>query len=135
MEPVIESGTGPERPSVGWGIGSSPAATGSVVPFLEGRLRWLRNPAIVLALIAGVMPFSCRAADESLEYQVKAAFLLNFTKFVEWPAMAFKSAESPISICILGNDPFGSALDKVVAGEVVNGRKVTAQRIKRAPSP
>lgn len=74
------------------------------------------------------------AAEETLEYQVKAAFLLNFTKFIDWPAAAFAQPDSPVSICILGEDPFGPALDQIVAGEVVNGRKVAAERIKRAPA-
>jgi YfiR/HmsC-like len=80
-----------------------------------------------------IPPFPCHAADEPLEYEVKAAFLLNFTKFIEWPASAFESPDSPLSICILGDDPFGSTLDQIVAGEIVAGRRVAAQRIKRAP--
>jgi len=66
---------------------------------------------------------------------VKATFLLNFTKFVEWPAAAFEDAASPISICILGDDPFQGILNQLVEGEVVNGRRVTVQKIRRAPSP
>ncbi len=77
----------------------------------------------------------CRAADDSLEYQVKGAFLLNFVKFIEWPVSAFRDRNSPINICIWGDDPFGKELDKLVEGEVVNGRKVTVGRIKREPSP
>ena len=82
-----------------------------------------------------VIASSSPAADEPLEYQVKAAFLLNFTKFIEWPAAAFESAGSPMEICILGEDPFGTALDQTVAEEVVNNRKVTVQRMKHPPSP
>jgi hypothetical protein len=98
----------------------------------------LRNPAAALRLVflfGLVLPPAFPAADESLEYQVKAAFLLNFTKFVEWPQSAFEAADSPIAICILGDDPFGAALDRTVAGEVVGGRKLTIQRLKRAPAP
>jgi hypothetical protein len=76
-----------------------------------------------------------RAGNEPLEYQVKAAFLLNFTKFVEWPASAFDAPESPLAICILGEDPFGSTLDQIVEGEVVKGRKLIVQRLKRMPTP
>jgi hypothetical protein len=80
--------------------------------------------------------FSLLAADNPpSEYQVKAAFLLNFTKFIQWPPAAFENADSPFSICILGNDPFGSSLDQVVEGESVGGRKVTVQRIGRPPTP
>jgi len=99
---------------------------------------WLRHPAIPICLALGLglsPPCACQAADEHTEYQVKAAFLLNFTKFIEWPASAFEASDSPIAICILGDDPFGSTLDRIVAGEVVDGRKVTAQRVKQAPLP
>jgi hypothetical protein len=82
------------------------------------------------ALLWGPCAF---AADDSLEYQVKAAFLLNFIKFIDWPESAFADQGSPVAICILGYDPFGHALDQVVEGETVNGRKVALQRIKRLP--
>lgn len=95
----------------------------------------VRIPAILLSLIIGFgLAVPCARADESLEYQVKAAFLLNFIKFTEWPPTAFTASDSPISICILGADPFGDALDQVVAGESVNGKKVAVERLKRAPS-
>ncbi len=77
-----------------------------------------------------------RAAPEQIsEYDVKAAFLMNFAKFVEWPSTAFASSGSPIAICILGKDPFGRAMDDVVEGETVNGRKVTVQRMTDPPAP
>jgi hypothetical protein len=100
------------------------------------RWRQIRRVAPCLVFLLGLVliPASL-VADESLEYQVKAAFLLNFTKFVEWPASAFEAADSPIAICILGEDPFGTALDQIVAGEMVDGRKLTIQRLKRAPAP
>lgn len=89
-----------------------------------------------LAIVIGwATQFFCAAADGLLEYQVKAVFLLNFTKFIEWPAAAFERPESPVTICILGEDPFGAALSQVVSGEVVNGRKVAVQRIKHVPAP
>ena len=147
MEPVVQSGTGPERPSVRSGIGGSLVATGSVVPlkFLKSQSRLLRqfaprqfafprHFAVALALICAIVPpLYGEVSDDSLEFQVKAVFLLNFTKFIEWPPTVFGSPDSPVSICILGEDPFGSVLDRIVAGEVVNGRHVTTQRIKRAP--
>jgi|HubBroStandDraft_3_1064219.scaffolds.fasta_scaffold398811_2 hypothetical protein len=97
----------------------------------------VRNPAILLALVIGfalAAPNPLGGADESLEYRVKAVFLLNFIKFTEWPPSAFTASDSPISICILGADPFGDSLDQVIAGESVNGKKVTAERLRQAPS-
>jgi YfiR/HmsC-like len=56
------------------------------------------------------------------EYQVKAFFLYNFARYVEWPPQSFKSPTDPIVICILGSNPFGAALDQAVAGREVDGR-------------
>jgi YfiR/HmsC-like len=92
--------------------------------------------AAMLAILGMASPNAANAADEqSLEYQVKAAFLLNFTKFIEWPAAAFPDDASPISICILGDDPFGKALDQVIGGEAVNARKLVIERFRRPPVP
>src|SRR5271155_5832027 len=66
------------------------------------------------------------------EYQVKAAFLYNFAKFVEWPPQAFKSATDPIVICVLGQNPFGQALDSAVAGKNVAGRGVVTREVPAA---
>lgn len=60
--------------------------------------------------------------------QVKAVFLFNFTQFVNWPANNFSSPASPFVIGILGNDPFGSYLDKVVEGEKVDSHPIEIQR-------
>ncbi len=100
------------------------------------RQRSYSGLALGLAICLGAFsPTSLRAADGLLESQVKAVFLLNFTRFIEWPSTAFESPDSPFAICILGEDPFGSTLDQVVSGEVVNGRRVVVQRIKRVPEP
>ncbi len=56
------------------------------------------------------------------EYAVKAAFVYNFAKFVTWPPGAFKSVDSPVRICVLGGNPFGDALDQIVAGKSFEGR-------------
>jgi hypothetical protein len=97
----------------------------------------IKIPSILLYLVIGlgVATRSSQAADESLEYQVKAAFLLNFVKFVGWPASAFPQPDSPISICILGADPFGKVLDQLIEGESVNDRKLAIERVKATPIP
>jgi len=90
---------------------------------------------LLLPLLPFAAPQSPSARSPASEYQVKAAFLLNFTKFVEWPASAFEDARSPISICIFGDDPFDGALNQLVEGELVNSRKVVVQKIRRTPAP
>ena len=69
------------------------------------------------------------------EYDVKAAFLLNFARFVEWPANAFPNADAPITFCILGEDPFGQAIDTIMEGQTVSSRKVKVRRISGVPPP
>ncbi|HTX37431.1 MAG TPA: YfiR family protein [Bryobacteraceae bacterium] len=73
-------------------------------------------------------------AEQTLEYEVKAAFLLNFAKFVEWPAGAFADSGAPLAICILGKDPFGRVIDDLVQGETVSGRKLVVRRISELPA-
>jgi hypothetical protein len=70
-------------------------------------------------------------ARSDLEYQVKAAFLFNFAKFVEWPADAFVGPEAPLVVCVMGKDPFGESLDQVVRGETVNGRPLAVRRTRQ----
>ena len=68
--------------------------------------------------------------DSPNEYQIKAAFLFNFAKFVEWPADAFASPQAPFAICVLGEDPFGSLLDATLAGKSMGAHPALLRRIK-----
>ena len=93
---------------------------------LPGGLRLL---AACLLLCA---PCAAGAASApAQEYQVKAAFLLNFVRFAEWPTAAFADAAAPLRIGILGEDPFGPTLDGTVLGETVRNRPLTVQRARR----
>jgi len=100
------------------------------------RLRTFRV-RLPAAVLLGCVLAGCGAlwAQTPSEYQVKAAFLLNFTKFIQWPDAAFEKADSALNICILGEDPFGKDLDQLIAGETVNGRKLKVARLRSAPLP
>jgi hypothetical protein len=63
------------------------------------------------------------------EYQVKAAFLYNFAKFVEWPSGTFVGSKDPITICVYGHDPFGHALEQATAGRAIAGRSLAIRHI------
>jgi YfiR/HmsC-like len=78
--------------------------------------------------VLGMMFLFCAnaSAQEASEYQVKAAFLYNFAKFVEWPAGG--GADAPLVIGVLGKDPFGGEIDRAVEGKTVNGRRLTIKR-------
>lgn len=62
------------------------------------------------------------------EWRVKAAFLYNFTKLVDWPTNAFASTNAPLVIGVLGKDPFGTELDEVLAGRKAQGRNIQTAR-------
>jgi len=88
---------------------------------------------LVVALLLTVSPgMGLAESPTSLEYKVKGAFLLNFAKFTKWPADEFAADDSPITIGIVGQDPFGSALDQLVAGETIGARPIVVKRL--APS-
>jgi hypothetical protein len=67
-------------------------------------------------------------AQASAEYQVKAAFLLNFAQYVQWPDASSAGPETPIAIGILGEDPFGTILEQTFEGESINGRPLAVRR-------
>jgi hypothetical protein len=67
----------------------------------------------------------------SREYDVKAVFCLNFAQFVEWPTEAFPDSRTPITIGILGEDPFKRSIDTVVRNETVRNRPVVVQRYQQ----
>jgi hypothetical protein len=83
---------------------------------------------MLIALIA--IPDLARGAEPvAEEYQVKGAFLLNFTKFVVWPPEVFKGPGDPIAICIVGQNPFGPLLDRAARETVVANRTVSVRQV------
>lgn len=93
----------------------------------RARLRSLLALACAGALVPSVGP-GLAAEPAPTEYQLKAVFLFNFAQFVEWPRDAFASADTPLAICVLGKDPFGSNLDDAVRGESAGGRRLVVER-------
>src|SRR5216117_3076753 len=67
---------------------------------------------------------------DSSEYLIKAGFIYNFAKFVEWPSTAFSQPDSPIMIGVLGTDPFGSVLDRLVEDKKIGQRGFVVKRYK-----
>jgi hypothetical protein len=85
-----------------------------------------------------LLAFGALAAISSVgqvaeEYHVKAAFLYNFARFVEWPSTAFRNQQDPFVVCVLGADPFGSALEETLGGKQIDGRAFRIARISEAP--
>jgi YfiR/HmsC-like len=87
----------------------------------------IRRVLTVLAII--IIPGLILAqAQGPTEYQLKAAFIYNFPKFIEWPSSAGADPKTPIVIGILGKDPFGSEIEAVLSGKTANQRHFVIRR-------
>jgi hypothetical protein len=94
-------------------------------------VRQLPRPAaatLALAALLSAAPTPAQEGGASLEYAVKAAFLLNFAKFVEWPADSPQGRSGVVTIGILGRDPFGPVLHRTIQGRTVGGRPIELRR-------
>lgn len=88
----------------------------------------------ILALVALVWswPLHGFAAPQplqtSLEYSVKANYLVRFAAFVEWPGASFADSRSPVVICVVGRDPFDGALERAARAQTAHGRAIAVRR-------
>jgi hypothetical protein len=89
----------------------------------------------VLLLFTGWLamePRTVRAqAAPSKEYQIKAACLLNFARFIQWPKSTFAEPSAPIVVGVLGDDPFGEVLEQTFHDESVEGRRFVIKRSRQ----
>ena len=91
-----------------------------------GSRRPLVRSCVMVAALAAVTAAHVRAQATPLEYQVKAAYLLNFVKFVEWPK---ELNTGPVTICVARPNPFGESLNDIVRGETISGRPIAVRTI------
>jgi hypothetical protein len=82
---------------------------------------------VIILLFAGASGQS----STPTEYQVKAAFLYNFAKFVDWPPDAFAQPSAPLHLCVFGEDPFGGELERIVHQKTVAGHPLRVLQPKR----
>jgi YfiR/HmsC-like len=67
--------------------------------------------------------------DASKEYQIKAAFIFNFALFTAWPDSAFSAPNAPFVVAVIGDDPFGPALQQVMSGKSISGHPITVKHL------
>jgi len=92
--------------------------------------RYLLVFAMVVSEALILAPAGNAQRNKPEEYQVKAVYLFNFGKFIEWPTNGNKP--EAFTICVLGRDPFGPVLDATIAGEAIDNQKFTAKRIENS---
>jgi YfiR/HmsC-like len=98
-------------------------------PGVESFATILRSRGILFLTMLWLVGTAHAQENGPLEYQVKAAFLYNFGKFVEWPTNAFADANAPLVIGIIGDDPFHGDLRRIVADKKINGHDVMVRFI------
>jgi len=91
------------------------------------KFRRALSVVVLMALLPPSMGVS-QSVDELGEYDVKAAFLVNFVRFVEWPATSFASPQSALTICIFGEDSFGEAANSLKS-KIVSGHPLSVRRV------
>jgi hypothetical protein len=89
---------------------------------------------IFFCLVAFSSAVACADEQKAGEYQVKALFLYNFLNFVEWPAGSSFNSSPAINVCIVGDDPFGDALDNI-RNETVKGKKLVIRNYRPFDEP
>jgi hypothetical protein len=90
-----------------------------LAPAVISLLATLALPGLAVQFLT--LPAQSKVASE---YEIKAAFLYNFAKFVEWPAGVFSDPKQPMGICVFGQDPFGHALEDALLGKTVGDHTV-----------
>src|SRR4051812_10614388 len=91
--------------------------------------RWL---AIMLgfAMLGSRLSVCLGAETPALkEHELKAAFVYNFTKFVEWPSSSFRDANAPFVVAVAGNSPCTAELEKIAKERKINGRQMIIRRV------
>jgi len=83
---------------------------------------------VITSLLLGLSSMQGQRAKPT-EYEVKATYLYNFSRFVEWPAKVTQAQSGSFVICVLGKDPFGAALNTILSDEASSGKSVVAQQI------
>jgi hypothetical protein len=86
-----------------------------------------------LLALAGVLGCLLGAAAGAVgaafsEYEVKAAYLYNFSRYVEWPPEVLDRGGGTITVCVLGEDPFGPVLERTLTGKTVADRRLVLRR-------
>jgi hypothetical protein len=92
--------------------------------------RRLAIALVAASLAASTASAAGRPAPSTYgEYEVKAAFIYNFAKFIDWPAESLGRPGEAMNVCILGEDPFGGILERTLQAKTVHGRALRIERL------
>jgi len=91
----------------------------------------MRHIGLVLAgvLLASVVHPAPVSAQSASEDQLKAVYLFNFAKFVDWPTELFKTPDAPMNFCVLGRSPASDELDASIRGKGINAHTIVVRHL------
>jgi hypothetical protein len=102
----------------------------ALLRFSKRSGRGIGPPLVLFAIVtAGLAVRSVRAQPVADEYQVKAAYILNFARFIEWPPDVLPPS-APLNIAIVGNNPFAGTLDSLLRGKSANGHPIRLRYVR-----
>jgi hypothetical protein len=109
----------------------NPFYSGITVFFCSSRVKQMTCPLVKLMLpIILASSWTNAHVFAQSEYQVKAAYLYNFLKFIEWPPEAFKSESAPFVVGIMGDNSFSETIEQTIKGKSIKGRQLEVKRLK-----
>jgi hypothetical protein len=95
-------------------------------------LRYVLELACAAGVLALGLQFAAAQSPAASEAEVKAAFVLKFAGFVEWPADAFPRPDDPLVIGVAGDDEIAANIEQLAAGRRMEGRPVVVRRLPDA---
>ncbi|MBK7415870.1 MAG: YfiR family protein [Dechloromonas sp.] len=98
---------------------------------MHSRRRLLRSVLAAGSAALLGLPLAYGQQAPLSDQQLRAAFVLNFIRYTEWPERAFAAPDTPLMLCVLGNDPTGVALGGL-AGKTVKGRTIQVRTVNTA---
>ncbi len=100
-----------------------------------GKARRILCVLWVMAMGSGFGTLEATAAELASEYQVKAAYLVNLPKYVNWPAGAFAETNSPVVLTVVGESKVADEIPMIIEGRIVNGRRIILKRVASGDAP
>jgi hypothetical protein len=92
--------------------------------------RWIGS--VACCAVSTQIWSQAQSTSKPTEYQVKAAYLYNFARFVTWPATAAASPENTVAMCVLGDGSFATLLETTGASLMIDGKRTIVRRLPTA---
>jgi hypothetical protein len=100
------------------------------IPLMKSR--WSRRAVALMCAISAFLAHPSLTCAGPREYDVKAAFIYNFTQFVEWPNAASAGDDAPFVVAVMGHDPFDGALEQILTNKFVGKRPIVIKHFDSA---